>query len=252
MKIKEAAEIAGVSVRTLHHYDNIGLLKPETKAENGYRLYSKTDLQRLQQILFFRELDFSLADISSILNSPHFDRTDALKKQHALLQLKKKRLESIINTLEKTIAATEENKDMSAKENFEGFDMSKIDEHRKKYADEVKKRYGSTAEFRESSKRTESYTDRDWKDVTEKGNAILAEIGSLMDEGAGSEAVQMEVEKWRAHITESFYTCKIEILAGLGEMYSSDDRFKKNIDKIKTGLAAFLTEAIRIYCKENN
>lgn len=252
LKIKEAADAAGVSVRTLHHYDQIGLLSPEKTAENGYRCYSASDLERLQQIMFFRELDFSLTEIKSIINNPDFDRKHAFKSHQMLLLKKRKRLDSILKTLEQTIMSMEEKKTMSSKKRFEAFDMSEIEEHKKKYADEVKEKYGTTDAYRESSIKTENYTAEDWKRITENGNLILKKLADLMDTGASSQEALAAAERWRQHITESYYDCSLEILKGLGEMYTSDERFKKNIDKIKPGLAVFLGEVIQNYCTQVN
>lgn len=249
LKIKDAATVAGISVRTLHHWDNIGLLSPLKTVENGYRLYSESDLEKLQQILFFKELDFSLSEIKMIINDPGFDRRHAFKLQRDLLQKKRGRIDSIISTLEISIQAMEDKATMSNKNRFDAFDMSKIEEHRKKYAAEVRDRFGSSNAYMESNMKTSNYTSQDWERITSNGNKILSKIGDLIDSNPDSPEAFAAVEKWRSHITDSYYNCSLEILSGLGEMYISDERFKKNIDKIKPGLSEFLSAIIKNYCK---
>ena len=249
LKIKEAAEAAGVSVRTLHHYDQIGLLQPEKIHENGYRKYSESDMDKLQQIMFFRELDFKLSDIKRILEDPGFDRLGALQAQHELLKKKHERLDSIIATLEKSIISAKEEVIMSNKEKFSAFDMTEIEAHKKKYAEEVREKFGKSDTWLESNKKTSSYKKSDWKRIMENQNEIFTEIAGLMYQDPNSADVQNAVEKWRQHISDNYYNCTIEIFSGLGEMYTTDERFKTNIDKTATGLADFLSKAIKIYCK---
>ena len=244
-KIKEIADIAGVSVRTLHHYDNIGLLKPFTITESGYRLYSLENLERLQQILFFKELDFNLHEIKEILDNPNFDKKEALNNHKKLLEKKMKRLERIINTVDITISNMEDNLKMNEKEMFNGFDISELE----KYKDEVKKKYGKTDAYKESEKRASNYNKDDWNRINENMNIIFAKIADKMNLKVESDEVQELIEEWRNYITQNFYDCTIEIFKGLGLMYVYDERFKNNIDKIKPGLAQFLSEAIKYYCK---
>ena len=145
-KVKEVGDLAGISVRALHHYDRIGLLKPEAVAPSGYRLYSDRDLQRLQQILFFKEIGFNLDEIREILDRPDFDRSRALRAHKELLAEKKRRLEEIIRTVDKTLSAMEGGCPMEKKEMFEGFDLAEIEKHQAKYADEVRRTYGPKAD----------------------------------------------------------------------------------------------------------
>lgn len=247
-KVKEVADMVGVSVRTLHHYDQIGLLKPESVTTAGYRLYTDSDLERLQQILFFKELDFNLQEIKAILDSPGFDRKHALKVHRELLMEKKKRLEKIIESVDKTLDSIEGGTEMNKKEMFEAFDMSEIEKHQEKYAEEVKKKYGNTDAYKESQEKTSKYTKEDWAIIMGKQDEIYKKLADLMDKGPGDPEVQKLVGEKRQHITDNFYNCTPEIFRGLGELYVADERFTANIDKYKPGLAKFLNEAIKIYC----
>jgi DNA-binding transcriptional MerR regulator len=166
-KVKEVAEWAGVSVRTLHHYDQIGLLKPESVTPAGYRLYTDADLERLQQILFLKEIVFTLREIKNILDNPNFDRKRALQSHKELLMEKKKRLEEIITTVDKTILSLEGEVQMDIKEMFEGFDMTEIEKHKEKYADEARQLYGKEI-VEATEKRTSGYTKDDWAAIMGK------------------------------------------------------------------------------------
>lgn len=247
-KIKEVADIVGVSVRTLHHYDQIGLLKVENMTESGYRIYDDKDLERLQQILFFKELDFSLKEIKSILDNPNFDRKHALESQRELLIEKKKRMERIISSIEKTIDSIKGDEKMSKKDMFNAFSMNEIEAHKKKYEKEVKERYGNTDAYKESEKRTAKYGKAEWNDISTEAQQIYNGLANLMDRDINDKEVQELVEAWRNHISKNFYECNLEIFRGLAEMYVADERFTQNIDKTKKGLAEFLSSAMIAYC----
>jgi DNA-binding transcriptional MerR regulator len=247
-KVKEVAGLVGVSVRTLHHYDQIGLLKPESVSPAGYRLYTDRNLERLQQILFFKEIGFDLHEIKEVLDSPGFDRRNALYTHRELLLEKKNRLEEIIRTVEKTIDAMEGEMVMDTKEMFSGFDMGEIEKHQAQYAEEAKQKYENSDAYQESMKKTAKYTKEDWAKIMADVNRIYQRIAALMDKGPADPEVQKAVGEWRRHITENFYNCTLEIFRGLGELYVEDRRFTENIDKVKPGLAAFLREAMCVYC----
>lgn len=221
------ADIAGVSVRTLHYYDQIGLLKPKHVSPAGYRLYTDEDLERLQQILFFKELDFDLHDIKAILDDPGFDRYKALIAHKELLIEKKKRLERIIKTVDKTIQSIKGGIKMDEKDMFEGFDMSEIEKHKAKYADEVKKRWGNTDAYRESMEKTSKYTKEDWAKIISRQKELDTKLAALMDKGPADPEVQELISQRRQYITDYFYNCTPEIFRGLGEMYVNDERFTK-------------------------
>ncbi|MGD9676903.1 MAG: MerR family transcriptional regulator [Vulcanibacillus sp.] len=247
-KVKEVADIVGISVRTLHHYDQIGLLKPESITNSGYRLYSDNDLERLQQILFLKELEFSLHKIKNILDSPNFNRQDALKIQKILLIEKKERLTKVIGSIDKTLESIEGGLKMSKKEMFEAFDMTILEEHQKEYANEVKQKYGESVAYKESQNKTSKYAKDDWSRIMEDAGKIYDDITNLMDKGPSDPQVQNAIELWRKHINDNFYTCTLEIFRGLGDLYVDDERFTKNIDKYRIGLAEFMREAMHIYC----
>ncbi|MEG1206789.1 MAG: MerR family transcriptional regulator [Angelakisella sp.] len=241
MKINEVAKLTGVTVRTLHYYDEIGLLSPSEVTEAGYRLYDKTALDTLQQILFFRELDFPLAEIKEILHSPTFDRTKALQNHRSLLVQKQQRLKRLIALVEDTIKGDDS---MSFKE----FDMSEIEKAKQQYAAEAKERWGNSASYAEYEKKTSAYSEADWNGVDTEGNEIMKDFSRQLGEDPASPAVQALVARWQQHISARYYTCTNEILQGLGLMYTCDERFQKNIDQNGEGTAALMSEAIAIYC----
>lgn len=243
MKIHEVAKLTGVTVRTLHYYDEIGLLKPAETTISGYRNYSESDLVILQQILFFKELDFSLNEIKEIINDTQYDSTEALKRQKELLRQKKERLEGLIELLNQTLKGEH---DMS----FQQFDMTSIEANKKKYADEIKERWGNTNAYKENEKKTAGYGKGDWEELNEKGTELLKEFGKKCTLLPESEEAQELVVRWQSYITEYFYPCSKEILIGLGQMYIADERFKNNIDKNGTGTAAFMAASIAVYCNQ--
>lgn len=243
MRISEVAKLTGITVRTLHYYDEIGLLKPSEITEAGYRLYSREDLEILQQILFFRELDFPLSQIKEIMNNPNYDKEEALKKQKELLIQQRQRIEGLIKLIEKRI---EGDNNMSFKE----FDMNEIEENKKKYAKEVKERWGTSKAYEESEKKTSSYNKEKWGDVNQETSEIFKGFAELRNSDPGSEEVQELVRRWQKYITDNFYTCTNEILSGLGLMYVEDERFKENLDKNGEGTAKLMAEAIKIYCSK--
>ena len=231
--VNEVSKLTGVSVRTLHHYDAIGLLKPTAVSEAGYRLYDDRALERLQQILLFRELEFPLKEIKAILESPNFDRSKALEQQITLLTLKKEHLEKLID-LACEIKTTGVNK-----MDFTAFDTSKIDE----YAAEAKASYGQTAEYKEFTEKSKGRTQEETQKLNGQMMSIFSEFGAMRSLPPLSERVQSQVRKLQEFITEHFYTCSNEVLLGLGKMYSEDERFAANIDKAGgEGTAGFVSE----------
>lgn len=236
MHIKEFAALTGVSIRTLHYYDEIGLLRPAAVDEqNGYRMYDEASLLRMQEILFYRELDFPLKTICRILSSPHYDKAVALAEQKRLLLLKKERLEKLIDAVDR--AAKGENV-MSA------FDNKEYEKHK----DEAKERWGKTDAYREYEARQGKGAGQDAIDGM---NGIFADLARVMQAGAAPDSAEAQaaVEALQIHITKNFYTCTKEILAGLGQMYTADERFKESIDCHGAGTADFAAAAIAIYCK---
>lgn len=239
--VNEVSKLTGVSVRTLHHYDAIGLLKPTTVTEAGYRLYDDTALERLQHILLFRELEFPLKEIREILESPNFDRGKALEQQITLLTLKKEHLENLIG-LARGIKSIGVNK-----MDFTAFDTSKIDG----YAAEAKATYGQTAEYKEFEEKSKGRTKEKTKKLNVQMMAMFTEFGTMRELLPDSKEVQAQVKKLQNFITEHFYTCSDEVLCGLGSMYAGGGEFTENINKTGgDGTAEFVFKAIRKYCNK--
>ncbi len=243
MKINEVAKLAGITVRTLHYYDEIGLLKPMEIGSGGYRVYGEKELETLQQILFFKELDFPLGEIKEIMTNPAYNKAEALGNHRELLIEKRDRLNGLISLVENTLKGE---KNMSFKE----FDTINIEENRKKYAKEIKERWGTTKAYAESEKKTSSYNKEQWGMLNDEGSAILKEFSNNMDLQPNSEEIQGLVKKWQDYITKNFYNCTKEILSCLGIMYTEDKRFTENIDKNGQGTAQFISDAIAVYCKK--
>ena len=237
MQINEFAKLTGVSVRTLHYYDEIGLLKPaEVDEWTGYRFYDENSLEKMQQIMFYRELDFSLKSIMEILSSPDYDKQKALDEQKKLLILKKERLGKLISAID---GAKKGQTTMNA------FDNTEFEN----YKNEVKEKWGNTEAYKEYSQK--GYTKDSFNALGEGLERILEEFAICMNSGATPDLKESQnlVEKLQNYITENFYTCTNEILAGLGQMYVADERFKKNIDKHSVGTAEFVSKAIEYYGK---
>ena len=243
MHIKEFADFTGVSVRTLHYYDEIGLLKPAIiDKDNGYRYYDEKSAERMFEILFLRELDFSLSSIKDILSSPDYNKKEAFHKQKNLLKLKKERLERLIEALDK---AEKGEYDMKSLNNNE------YEKAKNSYEKEVKEKWGHTDAYKQSQEKTADYSQEKWNDTTDGLMAVFGEFAEIMKNGktADSDEAIATAEKLQAYITENFYTCTKEILSGLGEMYVLDERFKANIDRYGEGTAEYARDAIRNYCK---
>ena len=240
MKIKEFAKFTGVSVRTLHYYDEIGLLVPAyVDKYTGYRYYNQQSLLRMQEILFYRELDFSLKTIREILTSPNYDRQKALTEQKNLLTLKKERLERLIYSIDNA---------MKGENIMTAFDNSEFE----KYKAEAKEKWGKTDAYKEHTEKTKEYSKEKWNQLSQEMNDIFAEFAVCMqsNQEPNSPQAQALVKRLQDHITENYYLCTNEILAGLGQMYVADERFKNNIDKHANGTAEFACKAIEIYCSK--
>ncbi|MGN1401941.1 MAG: MerR family transcriptional regulator [Bacillus sp. (in: firmicutes)] len=246
-KISELARLASVSVRTLHHYDAIGLLKPSHYSASGYRLYSSEDAEKLQQILFFKELGFPLQDIQSIIMSPNYDKEQALLNQRSLLQQEQKRLEEIIRTIDETIQANKEERSMEGKDLFRGLSRKELEEHQKKYRAEAIEKYGQEL-VEQTENKTSQYSDERWNANQQEMNEIYKRAAAAMDLGPDSPEAQQAVSDWRQFITINYYDCTLDIFRGLADLYVHDERFLNNIDQTKPGLANFLSEAIKSYC----
>ena len=239
MTVNEVSKLSGVSVRTLHYYDEIGLLRPAQITEAGYRLYGEAELERLQHILLFRELQFPLKEITRILDSSDFDRNRALEQQITLLRMKKEHLDNLIALATGLKTLGVRNMDFTA------FDTKKIDE----YAAQAKAAWGKADAYREFEKKSKGRTKEDDRKLGEGMMELFAEFGGMMDKNPTDELVQAQVRKLQDYITEHYYTCSKEILSVLGEMYSGGGSMTENIDRAGgDGTAEFVTQAIRVYC----
>lgn len=241
MSVSEVARLTGVSVRTLHYYDEQGLLTPDAVSDAGYRYYERASLERLQQILFLRELDFPLKEIARMLAQPNYDRVEALKRQRELLLLKRRRLDKLIALAESSMKG---DGDMSFKE----FEQKEFEEQRQRYAQEAEERWGNTPAWEQSQKRASKRTQQEWAAIQEEAAEIFRALAELRDEDPAAPAVQELVARWQEHINRHYYDCTKEILAGLGEMYVCDERFAHNLNQYGDGLATFLSQAIAAYC----
>jgi len=246
MRIKQVAKIAGISIRTLQYYDRIGLLRPLSRGINGYREYSEINLKRLQRILFLKEIGFDLKDIKGMLDIPKARQKDQFIQQRNILLLKQERMNKIINTIDNVILNFNKEKPMGEKD-FQAFDLKEVEAHQEKYQTEVEQAYGNSSAYKESTKRYSQYSKQEKEQIFKNGSRIFLEISALMNEKPENSKVQSLIQEWRDHISNSFYECNLEIFKGLGQLYVADERFKKNIDKIRPGLAEYLSKAIEIY-----
>lgn len=236
--IGQVAKIAGVSVRTLHHYDEKGLVVPQ-RSPSGYRHYDASAIDMLQQVLFFRELGFPLADIAEILGQPGFDRIASLRRQRAYLVGRSARLRQLIKTIDRAIEAAEGEVHMSADEKLKGFDEGP-------YAQEAKERWGNTEAYAHSRKRLEGYSKDDVEAAKQEAEDIAARFGAVMRTGvsADSLAAMQLAEEHRLHIDQWWYPCSKQMHGNLGELYVQDQRFADYWDKHEPGLAQFVRDAI--------
>jgi DNA-binding transcriptional MerR regulator len=242
LSISEMAKLSGVSVRTLRYYDQIGLLCPEISENSGYRWYGKTDVERMQQILFYRELEFSLKEIAAILSDPQYDKQEALRRQRHLLQLKRMRLDRLLKLLEANLKGERTME-------FAGFDRTEYETARQRYAEEAEKRWGATEAWRESQAREQNRTQTVQDRLTEEMNDIFRRFAALRETDPASEKAQAVVRDWQAWIRVNHYPCTREILKGLGEMYTADSRFRENLERFGSGTAAFMAAAIAAYTR---
>lgn len=238
--VKEVSLLTGVSVRTLHHYDAIGLLPPTRVTEAGYRLYDDTALRRLQTILLLRQLEFPLKQIREILDAPGFDPVAALADQIRLLELRRQHLDDLIAHARKLQTTGGLSMDFSA------FDTTKLDS----YAAQAKEKWGNTEPYKEYTQKTKGKTNAQLNADGDGLMAIFAEIGAIRHLSPASAEAQALVAKLQNYITAHFYTCTKPILQGLGQMYIAGDAMTENIDRSGgPGTAQFAHEAIEIFCK---
>lgn len=239
MNIGELSALTHVSIRTLRHYDKIGLLKPSRVTEAGYRQYDESALRRLHTILLFRELEFPLSDIARIIDAPNFDPIDALERQITLLTMRREHIDNLI-LMARGLKLTGVNH-----MDFSAFDTRKIDD----YTAQAKAAWGETDAWKEYEKR--GYSAEQNADAGQQLMALIASFGAHRDIAPASADAQEMVQKLRDFITANFYTCTVPVLRGLADMYDGGGDFTRNIDKAGgEGTAAFLAQAMRIYCDQ--
>lgn len=242
--VRKVAAMADITVRTLHHYDELGLLRPTARTAAGYRLYGEADLLRLQQILFFRELGFPLEQIRTIVEDPHFDQVRALERHREMLQLERERLSRLLNTIDRTIARlTEEKMGMTDEELWEGFSQQQIE----RYKRESREAYGVEV-VEESERRAKGMSKGQWQAVKDEGDAVTRGLAARIDRPIDDPEVQALIARHYKWVC-TFWTPDAAAYTGLGQLYTDNPEFRANYDKYRVGLADFMREAMSYYAE---
>jgi DNA-binding transcriptional MerR regulator len=240
--VRQLARMAGVTPRTLHHYDHIGLLKPTARTPAGYRLYGEADLLRLQHILFFRELEFPLSQIQGILDQPGFDQIEALKEHRRMLEGRAERLRRLVQTIDKTLRKlTEDTMEITDAELYEGFTQEQIDRYRR----EAREMY-DPALVDETERRVKKMSRAEWKAVGAEGEAVTVALAAVADRAPDDVEVQALIGRHHGWI-EHFYACPAERYRGLGQLYAEHPEFRAFYEKYRPGLADFMRAAMEYY-----
>jgi MerR family transcriptional regulator, thiopeptide resistance regulator len=240
--VGQVADLAGVTIRTLHHYDEIGLLAPSGRSTAGYRIYEEADLERLRQILFYRELGFPLEEIATIVGDPRTDAVGHLRRQRSLLTERIERLSAMVAAIDRETEAKKMGIRLTPEERFEVFgDFNPED-----YSEEAERRWGDTEAYRQSKRRVATYTKEDWTRIKAEGEEVQASLAAAFAAGLtpDSEEATVAAEAHRQHISRWFYDCGYDIHRGLGDMYVNDERFRANYEAIAPGLAKFIRDAV--------
>lgn len=246
--VQRLASLAGVSARTLRYYDSIGLLKPR-RISNGYRIYGANEVDRLQQILFYRELGMELADINHILSDPGFDHVQALKQHKQQLLLQRRRIDSLLQSVDDTIAHKEGRIEMPDKKKFEAFKQKLVDENEAKYGEEIREKYGEEAVAASNAKMM-NMTEEQYTAMQDIEKRMFEALAQGMAEGDPSgEAAQQAVDLHRQWLGFTWSEYSKEAHMGLAQMYVDDPRFTKHYDDHQPGMAAFLRDAVAVYTK---
>ena len=246
MTVHQVAELTGITIRALHYYDEIGLLKPTKADKTKYRLYSENDLEKLQQILFYREVGFSLKEIKELLSAPIYSKREALERHAELLMLRKKKIEELICLVNDTLAGKNNY-------SFAAFSNSEISALQEKYRNEVIERWGSTHEYQEFSTffslKAEKERNRKWNDFLMRSQGIFERLAEFQGKEPTLPAVQSIIVEWKEYISENFYPCSDDMLMSLGALYQTDERFSAYINRFAAwNVAEFFGEAIKIHC----
>lgn len=242
--VRQLADMAGVSARTLHYYDEIGLLRPQRNPDNGYRIYDRAALLRLQQILFLRELGLSLEEIQAVLDQPDFNLVQSLEAHKEALHTRKVRLERLIQTVQRTINYLKGTIDMEEKNLFDGFS----EEKQREYEKQVEEKYGNKY-LNISQQRWGSYPEEKKKAILAEGNQVYLDMVKAIPAGPESAQAQEGIARWHQHM-RNFYDPTPEIMLGLGDGYNNDPAFREVFDRFHSELAPFMRESIRVYVEE--
>jgi len=239
--VGRVADLSGVTIRTLHHYDGIGLLSPGGRSDAGYRVYEDSDLERLQRILFYRELGFTLKEISTIIDDPNTDSMGHLRRQRGLLVERIERLGAMVDAVDYEMEARKMDIKLTPEERFEVFGDFRPEDH----AEEAERRWGDTDSYKESNRRVSKYTKEDWLTLKAEAEDVQNRLAAAFESGLApdNEEAMAAAEAHRQHISRWFYECTYEIHCGLTDMYVSDERFRSNYDTQTPGLAAYIKEA---------
>lgn len=243
MQVGEVARLAGVTVRTLHHYDRIGLLSPSHRTATGYRVYTASDLDRLHQVLVYRELGFPLEEVATLLDDADADPEAHLRRQHALLRDRLERTGAVLAALEKEMEARSMGISLTPEEKFELFGENYSEE----YEREAEERWGDTDAWAQSARRTAAYSTQDWVRIKEETDDLQRRFAAVLRAGSPADSAEaMDVaEDHRQHISRWFYDCPPAMHAGLGRMYVEDERFAANYERVAPGLAPFVSTAVQ-------
>jgi DNA-binding transcriptional MerR regulator len=239
--VGRVADLSGVTVRTLHHYDEIGLLSPGGRSAAGYRLYEDSDIERLQRILFYRELGFALEEIATIVDDPRTDALGHLRRQRGLLTERIRRLSAMVAAIDYEMEARTMDLKLTPEERLEVFGEFQPED----YAEEAEQRWGETEPYKESNRRASNYTKEDWQQLKAEEEEVRTRLAAAFEAGLppDSDEAMAAVEAHRRHISRWFYECGYEMHRGLTEMYVSDERFRSNYDTQTPGLAQYIKEA---------
>lgn len=247
--VQKLGQLAGISTRTLRYYDEIGLLKPARINSFGYRIYGTTEVDRLQQILFYRELGVNLDSIKEIMTSPTFDGTQALRDHREKLLEKRAQLDALINNVDKSIRQTERKISLTDKEKFEGFKQKLVDDNEKKYGKEIREKYGEDA-VNKSNAKVKGMTNEQYEEIQKLEEQLFNNLKSAMDTGdPASELAQKAADLHKQWLCFYWDQYSKEAHVGLAEMYVADERFTAYYDKVQSGATVFLRDAIVIYTK---
>lgn len=245
--VQKLGELAGISTRTLRYYDEIGILKPARINSSGYRIYGQAEVDRLQQILFYRELGVSLDSIKNIITAPSFDGANALKEHREKLLERREQLDLLIANVDKTIAVTEGRIKMANKEKFEGFKQKMIEDNEKKYGKEIREKYGNDT-IDKSNAKLKNMTQEQYEAVTKLEQQVKETLAQAFATGdPASDIAQKAADLHKQWLTFYWSSYSKEAHAGIAQMYVDDDRFRAYYDEKQPGAAEFLRDAIRIY-----